>query len=238
MADINEKFQTFLEQVKNLDPENIGSWPFLIKTIIWAIVFTAVLGAGYKLDFEGLHNEKAAAVAKEVELRTEYEKKVEEAANLEAYRAQMAEMEKSFSSLLGQLPTDTEVPGLLDDISGKGLDSGLVFDAIDLKPEKAEEFYTSLPIQLNVRGGYHDFGSFVSGVAGLPRIVTLHDFLITAGAPPSAASKKGEDASVRAGLLSMTITAMTYRYRNPEDGGGPKKNVKPAKPSPVPPKKK
>src|SRR5690606_34479888 len=95
-----------------------------------------------------------------------------------AYRIQMTEMEASFEALLKQLPQDTEVPGLLDDISNKGEDSGLIFDVVDLQAEKREEFYIELPIEIVVRGGYHDFGSFVSGIASLPRIVTLGDFLI------------------------------------------------------------
>jgi len=115
----------------------------------------------------------------------------------------MVEMEASFGALVKQLPSDTEVPGLLEDITLTGIGTGLEIKSIQLKPEVAAEFYIELPIEIQVTGTYHDFGSFVSGVAGLPRIVTLHDFTI----------KPGD-----AGLLNMTILAKTYRYNDQEDG--------------------
>ena len=113
----------------------------------------------------------------------------------------MAQMEEDFGSLLAQLPGETEVPGLLEDINDTGLGSGIEFDRIQLQPEVAQEFYIELPINILVDGTYHDFGAFVSAVASLPRIVTLHDFRINAGA--------GQNRSE----LNMQITARTYRYR-------------------------
>ncbi len=191
----------------DIDFDNIGSWPLAGKIVIWIVVFAVVVGASYKLNLESMHQRLAASEQQEVQLRDDFEKKVNEAANLEAYRAQMIEMEQSFDALLKQLPQDTEVPGLLEDISNKGMDSGLTFKSIDLKPEKVEDFYIELPIEISVEGGYHDFGSFVSGIAGLPRIVTLHDFAVNS---KSTVGGRGE--------LSMQITAKTYRYKAQGEG--------------------
>jgi type IV pilus assembly protein PilO len=188
----------------DIDFDAVGLWPLPVKILIWVIVLVAVVVGSYKGDLEQLHRNLDASQTKEVSLREEFELKVNEAANLEAYRAQMVEMEESFEALLKQLPQDTEVPGLLDDISEKGLESGLTFNVIDLKPEKSTEFYVELPISISVTGAYHDFGGFVSAIAGLPRIVTLHDFSL---------SRSGGS-----GLITMQITAKTYRYKSEGDG--------------------
>jgi type IV pilus assembly protein PilO len=153
-------------------------------------------------------------VQKEVTLKKDFETKVQEAANLKAYETQMVEMKEMFSGLLKQLPGDTEVPGLLDDISNKGLESGLVFNSIDLQSEKTQAYYIELPIKINVTGDYHDFGSFVSGVAALPRIVTLHDFKIEKVS--ESKQQKDPDEIIPRGRLTMEIIAKTYRYRDQE----------------------
>ncbi len=121
---------------------------------------------------------------------------------VKAVKAQMKEMEESFGALLRQLPSDTEVPGLLEDITRTGLGSGLEFEEIKLLPEVAQQFYIELPIQISVVGGYHDLATFVSGVSSLPRIVTLHDFEIKPVAPGSTSK------------LRMSILAKTYRYND------------------------
>ncbi|MCP3908556.1 MAG: type 4a pilus biogenesis protein PilO [Oceanicoccus sp.] len=188
--------------VNDLDLENVGSWPIMIKTIVWVAVFIGVLAAGYFYDVADLQNELAKSEKKEQDLKSQFERKAFQAANLKAYRKQMEEMEESFGALISQLPSDTEVPGLLEDITNKGLASGLEISSITLGNERAEEFYIELPIQIEVSGNYHDLGSFVSGIAGLPRIVTLHDFQIA----------KQKDSSA----LTMKITAKTYRYKDLE----------------------
>jgi type IV pilus assembly protein PilO len=185
----------------SLDFDNIGSWPTPIKVLIWVVLVVAVLAAGYYYHIEDMQLELAKVEAKEVELKKEFEKKAFQAANLDAYRQQMVEMEESFGALVSQLPSDTEVPGLLEDITNKGLLNGLEISAIDLKKEKASEFYVELPIAITASGSYHDLGAFISGMAGLPRIVTLHDFQIT---------NKGENAN----RLDMRILAKTYRYKD------------------------
>lgn len=189
--------------INDLDFENVGGWPFPVKLFIWVLILVAVLAAGYYYHIEGLQLQLASEEQREEQLKKEFEKKAFQAANLDAYRQQLAEMEETFGALVSQLPSDTEVPGLLEDITNKGLLNGLAISTIDLQPERAKEFYVELPIKIVASGSYHDLGAFVSGLAGLPRIVTLHDFNISA--PDGNANH-----------LSMSITAKTYRYRDEE----------------------
>ncbi len=227
---LQEKFEKFQNDFSNLDPENIGSWPLPIKIICWIFVMAAVIVASYQLVLRDQKATLDAAAQKEIQLRTEFEQKVQDAANIDAYRNQMKEMTESFSALLNQLPKDTEVPGLLDDISEKGQTSGLNFEAIDLQQEKRADFYMELPINIKVKGGYHDFGTFVSGIAGLPRIVTLHDFVIELSSDKvrvqdkKAASNsknnsvaESQDRQRSSDELSMTILAKTYRYKSADE---------------------
>lgn len=183
-----------------LSLDNIGSWPLLIKVIAWVLVFIVLVIAGYAYSISDLREQLSQVENKEVDLKKEFEDKAFKAANLDALRKQMTEMEESFGALVSQLPSDTEVPGLLEDITNKGVESGLEIKSIKLQPEQAKEFYVELPINIEVTGTYHDFGTFVSGIAGLPRIVTLHDFKISSD--PKAP-----------GVLSMSIAAKTYRYK-------------------------
>jgi type IV pilus assembly protein PilO len=187
--------------INSLDFDNVGSWPMPVKLFIWIVLLLAVLAAGYYYHIEDLQIQLAKVEKQEVELKKDFEKKAFQAANLEAYRQQMVEMEESFGALVSQLPSDTEVPGLLEDITNKGLLNGLEIASIDLQKETAREFYVELPIAINASGSYHDLGAFISGMAGLPRIVTLHDFTISA---------QGNDAN----HLRMNIIAKTYRYKD------------------------
>jgi type IV pilus assembly protein PilO len=223
---LQEKFEKLQNDFTNLDPENIGAWPLPVKVVCWLLAVVVVVVASYQFVLKEQQTKLAAEAQKEVSLRAEFEQKVQDAANLDAYRAQMKEMGDSFSALILQLPKDTEVPGLLDDISNNGQQSGLNFEAIDLQQEKKADFYVELPISIKVKGGYHDFGAFVSGVAGLPRIVTLHDFLIqpvgddskkNAGSGEKEKSAKADEQSRNSEELSMVIMAKTYRYKSAED---------------------
>ena len=188
----------------DLDFENVGSWPIAAKAMVIVMLFAAILAGGYYYHLSALSDRLQAAESRELDLRRQFERKSFEAENLEAYKAQLDEMRESFGALVSQLPSDTEVPGLLEDISSKGELNGLRIEAIDLLDEVLEEFYIELPIAIEANGSYHDLGAFVSGMASLPRIVTLHDFEI---------EMSGDDSS----NLSMDITAKTYRYR--DDGG-------------------
>ena len=186
--------------INDLDFDNVGTWPLPIKLFIWLVLVAGVLAAGYYYHIEDLQLQLANVEAEEVRLKKDFEKKAFEAANLDAYRQQMVEMEESFGALVSQLPSDTEVPGLLEDITNKGLLNGLDISVIDLQSEQAREFYVELPIAISAAGSYHDLGAFISGMAALPRIVTLHDFNITGDAQN----------------LKMSITAKTYRYKDEE----------------------
>lgn len=199
--DLLRSLQEF--DINDLDPENIGSWPLGAKVVVWVGVLIAVLGLGYFYHVQNLQLTLESAAAKEVALRVEFEEKAFQAANLAAYKKQMEEMLLSFGALVSQLPSDTEVPGLLEDITNKGMLNGLEFDSIELQDEVAREFYIELPIKIIARGSYHDLGAFISGMAGLPRIVTLHDFKINQ-----------EDATST--ILRLEITAKTYRYKEEE----------------------
>jgi type IV pilus assembly protein PilO len=203
MAESNKSSESLLEQIQGLDIndidwQNMGSWPLVGKVAFCVII---VMAAGV-LAYIGLVQGQLSALdsleRKEQQLKRDFEAKAFRVANLEEYKSQMVEMEASFGSLLKQLPKDTEVPGLIDDISAAALNAGLDLKQIDPADMKKTEFYKELPINIEVSGGYHEMGAFVSGVASLPRIVTLHDFNIV--------KTKGQDR------LSMEIQAKTYQY--------------------------
>ena len=186
----------------DLDFNNAGSWPGPIKFIAGLLLSVAVLFAGHKLHLEDIQLQLDQQRVEEQSLREQFSTKAFQAANLDAYKQQMVEMEASFGALLRQLPSDTEVPGLLEDITRTGLASGLEFSEIKLLPEAQQQFYIELPIQIVVEGGYHDLATFVSGVSSLPRIVTLHDFDV-------APVNKDEPSRLR-----MSVLAKTYRYND------------------------
>lgn len=196
--------QDAVESLNNLDPDNIGAWPLPIKVIIW-LVAMGVGGFGvYQFQLSESISKLESTREEEENLMSLFEEKAFQAANLDRLKSQMLEMESSFGALVRQLPSEKAVPGLLEDISQLGVDSGLEFNSIGLGAEQVVEFYAVLPIQIVVKGGYHSLGNFISGVASLPRIVTLHDFSL----------EPNED---NPGVLTMSIVAKTYRYNERED---------------------
>ena len=188
--------------LSDLDMNNLGSWPAAVKVIAGILLMALLLGGGYYFYLSDLQASLDQQAAEEASLKQQFSSKAFQAANLESYKAQMVEMEASFGALLRQLPSDTEVPGLLEDITRTGLGSGLEFEEIKLQPEVTQQFYIELPIQIKVVGAYHDLATFVSGVSSLPRIVTLHDFEI---------KPQSKDSSSK---LHMNILAKTYRYND------------------------
>ncbi len=200
-----------VDDLRSFDPsdlqdfDTIGVWPTPVKVVIVFIIFVACLAAGYFLHVQNLQASLQSVAGEENQLRIEFEQKAFLASNLEEYRAQTEEMEESFTELLRQLPSETEVPGLVDDVTNTGEGSGLEFANFELPEEQVQEFYIEIPINLNAVGDYHDFGTFVSGVASLDRIVTLHDFAIT----------RRDDV-----FLDMSILARTYRYKEVDEGTG------------------
>ena len=198
---------SFVDEMKKLDVNNIGTWPIAFKGIAIGFVCLTVLGIGIYFDTLGQVNVLRQAQSKEAELKSTFEEKQAKAVGLIAYKKQMEDMQKVFGEMLRQLPSKTEVAALLVDISQVGVASGLEFELFKPEPEIPVEFYAELPIKIRVNGNFHQFGSFVSGVAALPRIVTLHDFVIS----------QAKDSGKRKGNLSMEATAKTYRYLDEEE---------------------
>jgi type IV pilus assembly protein PilO len=207
-----------LDELRTLDPKDPGRWPLPIRAFFVVLVFAVCAGAAwYMLVWNEDRPVLQKAEADEADLRSQFENKQQRAANLDAYKAQLAEMERSFGAMLRQLPGKTEVPNLLVDISQTGLAAGLQEKLFQPGTEKSNGFYAELPIKIKLVGSYHQFGAFVSGIAALPRIVTLDDIQIS---PVDA--KGGYDN------LTMDVTAKTYRYME-DDGSakpaGPKKKA-------------
>lgn len=184
--------------INNLDFENVGSWPKSVKIIATTLLVVSVMIGGFFLLVDSKIKTLDEAESKEVTLKQIYQVKFAAAANLELYAQQMNDMEALFATLLKRLPASHETPGLLDDITNVGTSSGLIFLGINWLPEISKQFYTELPITIEVVGNFHEFGEFVSKVAQLPRIVTLHDFKIT---------------QLADGRLNLNIVAKTYRYK-------------------------
>jgi type IV pilus assembly protein PilO len=205
----------FLDQLRSLDPRDVGRWPWAVRAFFIGLGFAVVAAFGwYMFVWNDDRPLLQKAEADELDLRAQFESKQQRAANLDAYRVQLGEMERSFGAMLRQLPGKTEVPNLLVDISQTGLAAGLTEKLFQPGSEKSNGFYAELPIKIKLVGSYHDFGRFVSGIAALPRIVTLNDIQIS---PVDA--KGGYDN------LTMDVTAKTYRYIEDEGGKGAKKKT-------------
>lgn len=198
--------------LNDLDLSTIGSWPAAAKAAVVVVLCIAVLGLGYMLDTRAQLEELERSRAKEVQLKQTFEKKQAKAVNLDAYRKQMEEMEQSFGAMLRQLPSKTEVESLLVDISQTGLASGIEFQLFRPAAETHLEFYAEQPINMTVKGSYHEFGAFAGGVAALPRIVTLHNIALSRAG--------GQDKD-----LTMTLMAKTYRYLDEDELAARKKQT-------------
>jgi len=230
--------QEFLEGFKNFDYnnpdfENMGSWPAGVQLLTCLLVAGLIVAGGYwfliKPDYKILERE----ARKEGTVKQEFSNKAFQVANLPAYKLQLEEMRETFGALLEQLPDETEISGLLDDITFTGVQSGLEFDNLKLQQDVPSEFYIETPISVLVRGEYHELGTFVSGISALPRIVTLHDYTIVDVSSRDVKTKanicksdqqknrnqSSNDANdalnqvvARRAPLCMLITAKTYRY--------------------------
>ena len=186
----------------HLEPDNIGTAPTAIKMGVFITLFVAIIGAGIYFDTREQLQVLERKEIKETELKDEFKAKADKAAKLELYKEQLAEMEASFGALLRQLPETTEVESLLVDVSQTGLAAGLEIKKFKPSDEEKKGFYAELPISLEVSGSFHQLATFISGIAALPRIVTISDMTLE---PFSA-----EDQT--AGKLKMAATAKTYRY--------------------------
>lgn len=190
-----------LNELRNLDFKNPGGWPMPARVIAYLVIFALVVLIGYYFwlsdDMQQLDTEQQ----QEVTLKQQFEQKAAEAAHLDVYKEQIEQMKRSFGTMLRQLPGQTEIPSLLQDISQTAQIDGLKQDLFRPEKEVKKDFYAEKPIQIQVEGTYHQFGKFVSDMAALPRIVTVHDVSIK----PQGSSDNGAN-------LVMTLTAKTYRY--------------------------
>jgi len=204
------QLKQLLEQLRGLDPNDPGRWPIGVRVSAIALLFLlAAAGGYYFFVWKSQHPLLLDAQAKEATLWSDLEQKARKAANLQAYKDQLAEMEKSFGAMLRQLPNKTEVPNLLVDISQTGLAAGLEENLFQPQAENRKDFYAELPIKIRLTGDYHEMGNFASGIAALPRIVTLHDIEIT--------EPGGRDTSANGGDLVLNVTAKTYRYLDEDE---------------------
>ncbi len=195
-----------LQDLNELDFSNIGIWPTPVKAVAILLLCVALLVGWYYYNTEEQLLSLEKSEKKELQLRAEFEQKQAKAANLEKYKKQLAEMEQSFGTMLRQLPDKTEVADLLVDVSQTGLAAGLEFELFAPKREVPREFYAEMPISIRVHGNYHEFGEFISGLAALPRIVTIHNVQIN----PKGKIKTKDNP------LVMNATAKTYRYLDEE----------------------
>ena len=195
-----------VEELQSLDVNDVGRWPALFRVAVIAFVFVGFLSLGVWFTIiKDKHPELERAKDDEVQLKLAFENKQHKAANYDKYKNQLAQMEQSFGTMLRQLPGETEIPSLIVDISQTGLAAGLQEKLFVPRAEIPRDFYAEKPINIRLSGGYHEIGNFVSGIAALPRIVTLHNITIT---PEQAGAY---DA------LSMEVTAQTYRYLDDEE---------------------
>lgn len=194
-----------IEELQSLDVNDVGRWPFPFRAAVIALVFAVVLGLGiYWFIVQDKAPQLSRVQEEEQQLRLTFENKQRKAANYDAYKSQLAQIEQSFGTMLRQLPGETEIPSLIVDISQTGLAAGLQEKLFVPQSEVPKDFYAEKPISIRLTGGYHEIGNFVSGIAALPRIVTLHDINIT---------REDEESFDN---LSIEVTAKTYRYLDEE----------------------
>jgi type IV pilus assembly protein PilO len=195
------------EELNALDVNDVGRWPLVFRAAVIAIVFVVVVGLGiYWFIIEDKAPRLQRAEAEEQDLRVTFENKQRKAANLEEYKAQYKQMVESFGTMLRQLPGETEIPSLIVDISQTGLAAGLQEKLFQPQAEIRKDFYAEKPISIRFSGSYHEIANFVSGIASLPRIVTLHNINITRDSPSNFDK------------LSIDVLAKTYRYLDEEAG--------------------
>ena len=231
---------SFFDDLRNLDRNNVGGWPKSVKTFFAVIIFIVIVAGGWYLWIRGQQEDLERQQTKEETLKKEFATKQGKVVNLVAYRKQLEDMKEMLRTMLRQLPSKTEMPDLLVDISQTALAAGIVVDLFQPGGEIVKEFYAEKPIQLKMLGTYHQFGTFISGVASLPRVVilTMHDVSLKPAAkaapgPGGAASQ----ALAGGGQLLLEGTVKTYRYVDDEESAAAQAAAKPAKKGAAPAKK-
>jgi len=231
---------SFFDDLRNLDRNNVGGWPKSVKTFFAVIIFIVIVAGGWYVWIRGQQEDLERQQTKEETLKKEFATKQGKVVNLVAYRKQLEDMKEMLRTMLRQLPSKTEMPDLLVDISQTALAAGIVVDLFQPGGEIVKEFYAEKPIQLKMLGTYHQFGTFISGVASLPRVVilTMHDVSLKPAAkaapgPGGAASQ----ALAGGGQLLLEGTVKTYRYVDDEESAAAQAAAKPAKKGAAPAKK-
>ncbi len=209
----NIDLQRYIDQLRKIDQNNPGSWPRWVQVMAILLLCGVLIYLGYRFVIQPKLEELAQEEQREVTLRNDFETKQKKVAALDAYRAQLEEMQQSFGAMLRQLPNKSEVANLLNDISQTRLAAGLEEELFQPQAEISKEFYAELPINMQVIGNYHQMGGFASGVASLPRIVTISNIQLA----PLPNSKAGQTTG---GQLRMTLTAKTYRYLDGSEQAG------------------
>lgn len=199
----------FVKQFNSLDTANYGGWPISVKITCWIFIFIVVCIVGYFVLISSKMDSIATAQAQETNLLNEYREKDSKLRNLQLYQKQLVKMQADFNQQLQQLPKESEIPALVEDINVTGVTAGLKFKNISLDPEVKQEFFMEQPISIQATGDYHVFGQFASAIAALPRIVTMHDFTMVAGQDDN----KKSDIPV----VTYTVHAKTYRYLGAEE---------------------
>lgn len=208
--------KSLVEDFKTLDPKDPGVWPLGPRIVILAGMFIALLCFAGWFGWQAQYEELEVKRQEETKLKEDWLSKKKQAVNLEEYRNQLAEIERSFGALLKQLPNASEMESLLVDINQAGLGRGLQFELFKPGVEASKDFYAELPITVNMTGSYHDFGAFSGDIAKLPRIVTLNDIKV------SRSGKSGE-------VMSLTATAKTFRYLDEKEVAAKKQQEKATK---------
>lgn len=202
--------EKFFQQFNTLDPNNYGSWPLSVKITCWIFIAALAFAVIYFVMIRSTIESISQASTQEQNLLNEFREKESKLRNLQQYQIQLQEMEARFNQQLEQLPKETEIPGLVEDINLSGVNSGLKFKNIRLEPEIKQEFFIEQPIAIEATGDYHAFGSFVSSIAGLSRIVTLHDFTIT--------GTENKEKKSEIPVIDYVVKAKTYRYVGNAEG--------------------
>ncbi|OTG67563.1 type 4a pilus biogenesis protein PilO [Acinetobacter silvestris] len=205
--------EKFFQQFNTLDMNNFGSWPVSVKITCWLFAFFVVCAIGYFLAIKPKLDSIDSAQAQEQNLLNEFKEKDSKLRNLQQYQAQLQQMEANFTQQLEQLPKETEIPSLVEDINVTGVSSGLKFKNIRLEEEVKQEFFVEQPISIEATGDYHSFGIFVSNIAALPRIVTLHDFDII--------GTVNKDKKTDIPVIDYKLNAKTYRYIGADETNNP-----------------
>ncbi len=210
---------SFLDDIRNLDRNNVGGWTQSVKVFFTVLLFALVLLLGWYFFVSDQQDNLTSLANKEVSLKQDFSTKQAKAVNLEALQQQLDEMQDMLRQLLRQLPSKTEMPELLIDISQTALSAGLETELFEPGPETPKDFYAEKPIKLRMTGTYHQFGTFISGVASLPRVVilTLHDVSLTPAAPANGSASGGK--------LILQGTVKTYRYLDDEESAAATKNA-------------